>query len=90
VNVLVVLVRSPLVHQCPHKEELDVGRVEMEFTEDAPELHMLSQFLQSFAHTKATHEDVTRAIAATWPEATVRTFWQTAGCEISCEIEAAG
>lgn len=77
-----VTVRTALVHLCPHRAEVDVGRIEMEFVGEAPELHGLSAYLQSFASVSETHEAITEAIQEQFPKAKISTFWHTAGCDV--------
>lgn len=78
-----ITVRAPIVHLCPHVNELDVGTVEMTFTGlEAPELHGLRRRLESFAGIKATHEAVTDILAQDYPNAEIVTYWMTAGMEV--------
>lgn len=78
-----VVVTGPLVHRCPHVEELDAGTVEMTFPDEAPELHGLRRYLEGFAETQATHEEVVRMIADAYPQAQIRARFATAGFAVT-------
>lgn len=88
-----VTVTSPLVHRCPHKDEVDYGRITIEWNclETTIELHSLAAYLGSWGAARISHEDLTRKIeneldALDGVEIlSVRTEWKTAGMDVVVE-----
>lgn len=87
-----VTVTGPIRKLCPYRDERDEGTATLTFdlpSGDAPELHQLAKQLDAIGDQKASHEDYTRALYATWQHAGlthVETLWHTAGLEIRCAV----
>ena len=83
-----VTVERPLVHKCPHRDELDVGTVRASWDGDQVELHALAAMLDEWAGVTATHECVTDEIALRLAmrgaeNVEVVTQWTTAGMAVN-------
>ena len=83
-----VTVERPLVHKCPHRDELDVGTVRASWDGDQVELHALAADLDEWAGVTVTHECVTELIADRLAEGGVEnvevvTQWTTAGMTVT-------
>jgi NADPH-dependent 7-cyano-7-deazaguanine reductase QueF len=84
-----VRVEARLTHMCPHQDEFDEGTVVIEFPVDDQtlELHGLRAYLDDWADTKISHEELTWTIyrdlaAAGTPPLSVTTEWETAGMKV--------
>ena len=73
-----ITIRRPVMKQCPFKDETDAGELIITFPGAAPELHNLSELVDSMFAGPVTHEEFTRAVAdMLGGEAKVTTTWQT-------------
>ena len=79
-----------VAHRCPHaNDDVDIGELEIELPDDAPELHALARQIDTFADVDITHEEYTRQIAKLLPTgARVHTTWRTGGWLVDCYEEA--
>jgi len=59
-----VTVTSSLVHQCPFRHEIDNGSITITWICDnrTIELHSLATYLQTFADTEISHEEIASVI----------------------------
>lgn len=76
----------PLVHRCPHVDELDVGEVTLSWvtTTVTIELHSLAAHLSTYAEAVVSHEDLAQRLvevlaACGVAEPSVASSWSTAG-----------
>jgi len=84
-------VAGPLIHRCPHVDEVDNGTVELTWSTNGGtlELHSVRAWLDTFADREITHEDLTeelRATLAAMPKidaVQVTTHWNTAGFTVT-------
>lgn len=82
-----ITVTSPLVHLCPHVDEVDEGSAVISWTCAGAtlELHSLAAYLGTFAEERVSHEELTHALQ--WnlgrlhgiADVHVATSWTTAG-----------
>lgn len=87
-----VTVRGGLLHLCPFRDETDVGGVEIVWRVDGMtlELHSLTDYLDAFANSRMSHEEITDRIRHDLSTidgiklVSVVTDWNTAGLEVSC------
>lgn len=86
---------AALVKRCPFIDEVDVGRVEVEWSTNGHtfELHALAHWLGRFAGLRLSHEDVTEGIRGALVAAgggildvRVVTRWRTADGEAVCVV----
>lgn len=83
---------GPLVHLCPHVDEVDHGRVTITWRTkgETYELHSLAEYLRGFKGAKLSHEEITDRIRhdlSVVPRIeflSVESHWQTAGLEVTC------
>lgn len=78
-------VTGAVFKQCPFKNELDSGEVELTFDGDAPELHGLAELLASYRQVKMSHEDFTREMLVKTAAVSARSTWTTAGLRVVVE-----
>lgn len=83
-----VVVKRVLTHLCPFVDERDLGSIDATWEGSGVELHALASFLDGWADSKVTHEDLT-ARTLDWlgrngarPPVAVRTRWETAGLAV--------
>lgn len=76
------VVTGTVFKQCPFKDELDTGEVELTFEGDAPELHALAKLLASYRQVKMSHEDFTREMLAKTTAVAAQSTWTTAGLRV--------
>ncbi len=89
---VVVTAVAPLVHLCPHVDEVDYGTVTISWRTAGKtiELHSLRAWLQSFSNVVVSHEKITDLIReeVSAPDGLVdvrvATQWRTAGMDVSC------
>lgn len=81
-----VVARGPVAHRCPIVDETDIGTVELAWSGEAPELHGVARFLESFHDRRITHEALTQEIADAYPDASVTTWWSTAGLDVEVTV----
>lgn len=81
-----VTVTTPLIHLCPHVDEVDTGAVAIAWTTAGAtlELHSLAAHLRSYAGQRISHENLTQHLtdALTLPgvaDVTVTARFTTAG-----------
>jgi len=86
-----VTVQAPLRHLCPHRDEVDLGRVTVRWTTDGMtfELHALREYLASSDHVVISHEELTDILRRdlTTPgvaNVSIETEWTTAGLGVRC------
>lgn len=74
-----VTIQRDVAKRCPHRDEMDIGLLEIEFYGEAPELHELSNLIDDIAAEPISHEDYTKAVydLCLGIDARVRTQWQT-------------
>lgn len=83
---------APIRHLCPHKDEIDDGRISITWITRGStlELHALREHLDNYADTKISHEHLTETIMTELSEVpgveleSVETTWITAGVEVTC------
>jgi NADPH-dependent 7-cyano-7-deazaguanine reductase QueF len=83
---------APLRHLCPFKNERDVGDITVTWSTcgSTLELHALGEYLQQFAETEISHEDLTDKIRHDLEgmqgiyAVKVETTWKTAGMGVTC------
>ncbi len=88
-----VTVTGPLVHRCPHVEEVDAGTVEVSWrcADATIELHSLAAYLASWEGQRVSHEELTAQIAADLEQldgiedVSVVSRWRTAGLAVTIE-----
>jgi NADPH-dependent 7-cyano-7-deazaguanine reductase QueF len=88
-----VTVTGPLVHRCPHVEEVDAGTVEVSWVcaEATVELHALAAYLASWEGQKISHEELTEQVCRDLEAldgiegVSVATTWRTAGLAVRVE-----
>lgn len=87
-----ITIEGVLVHQCPFKDEKDVGFVKITYTPARliAEIHSLRAWLDTFADVKISHEELTTRIQAEFSKAMqttmveVVTTWRTAEMTVTC------
>jgi len=87
---------APLVHLCPHVEEVDYGKAHISWATAGQtiELHSLRAWLQSFSNVVVSHEQITDLIKDELEgldgitDVRVQTSWITAGMEVGCSTSA--
>lgn len=85
-----VRITLPIQHLCPFVPEVDHGTITVAWNTYGQtfELHLLKYYLQSFADTKISHEDLSEKIQkelAAYPgirKVSVETTWDTAGMDV--------
>lgn len=83
---------ADLTHLCPFVDEVDRGTVKLTWRVDGQtlELHSVRAYLDGFATSRLSHEEVTNRIGhdiASIPGVElieVTTAWDTAGMEVTC------
>jgi NADPH-dependent 7-cyano-7-deazaguanine reductase QueF len=88
-----VTVTGPLVHRCPHVEEVDAGTVTITWrcADLTLELHALTAYLASWQAQAVSHEELTAQIVADLErvdgidDVDVRTRWSTAGLSVTVD-----
>lgn len=81
-----------LRHRCPHRNEIDRGRVAITWrvSGQSYELHSLAEYLRSFADAELSHEQITDRISHDLSVTdgielvSVESTWDTAGLEVRC------
>lgn len=81
---------AALRHRCPYADEADAGAVHITWTSAGAtfELHALVAWLDQFANTAVSHEDITYLIRGELAAAdgitgvAVRSEWETAGARV--------
>jgi NADPH-dependent 7-cyano-7-deazaguanine reductase QueF len=89
-----IRIEGHITHQCPFEDEQDVGKITVHYSPWKSEIELWSfaEYLDSFAETKISHEELTRRIRSELDEwvdprqLTVRTEFKTAGLNISVEV----
>lgn len=84
---VIVTATFPLVHRCPHVEEVDEGSVTIAWRVEGEtyELHSLREYLDGFKDAELSHEQITSRIChdlSVVPRISiieVITAWSTAG-----------
>lgn len=86
---MTVILRKPVVKQCPFKDETDTGELVITVPGDAPELHALAEAVDRAGAGAVTHEEFTRRVAALLPAGSqVVTTWRTGPWSV--EVREAG
>lgn len=80
------IVTGPIVHLCPHVDEVDHGTVTLDFDGEASELHALRGRIEAFRNETITHEALTQVLADEFG-ATVTTQWRTASLDVTVVAE---
>jgi NADPH-dependent 7-cyano-7-deazaguanine reductase QueF len=89
-----ICINGFITHLCPFADETDHGTITVTYRpwHHEIELHSFADYLDSFADTKISHEELTRQIRSELDEwvdprrLTVRTEFKTAGLTISVEV----
>lgn len=63
---VLVVTTAPLVHLCPHVDEVDTGQARLSWVTEGStiELHSLAAYLESWADERIGHEELTETIAS--------------------------
>jgi hypothetical protein len=74
---MIVILRRPVIKQCPFKDELDAGELIITIPYAAPELHQFAAQIDAVTARPVSHEDFTTAVARLLPDAQIVTTWHT-------------
>lgn len=88
-----VKVSGYLTHLCPHVDEVDQGRVDIEWRVEGRtfELHSLAEYLRGFSNSVISHEGITDRIRHDLGAVegltilSVRSSWQTGGLYVAVD-----
>ena len=87
-----VTTTAPLVHLCPHVDEVDSGTVTIKWRPNGAtfELHSFADYLRGYKDSRLSHEQITDRIRydlacfSRIELISVETTWETAGMEVRC------